>query len=860
MTDRHGAPDGEPGIERAGRPSEVEELRREVERQREMARRSGRLAQEREEFLRDELARTRASLTKAKASLAKTRQRLEGIQRRWAYRAAARATRIPGSVQTRIVRAGHALAALGPSSSAPRPVGPDDERVFVQRLVAGLTSTVEHGRLVSIVMLNRDGSALLRRCLPTVLATSYRPIELIVVDNGSTDDSVAYIEGLPAPFPIRVIRNESNHSFSDGNNQGAAAATGDWLLLLNNDVEPIDPRWLGYLIETGDARGAAAVGARLVYPRREPGDPGVDAFPELTLQHGGIGFRMDDGMPIAVPLDAGGDALAADAGVVRDAVALTAACLLVRRSAFEAAGGFTPGYDYGQEDVDLCLKLREAGGRLVYDGRAALWHRESSTRDELQVEQRRARNRANRDRFVGRWGPRLHRTVMREALDGGTTWRRHPFQLAVTAGDGRLEPLVAAADARGWKAVAVPSDAITDVIASFDAVISNDPGLDLHGLPLGLISVAVVDRATDDWMHRPWFDDYDVVLVPDDATASAIDAGSAQRAIVVAGNGTGALDKAVAGALRSWVDRRRISILLEIPSRPLAEAWGDLHFARSVQKALRRHDRPTRVHLKPAWSSWAVARDDVRLQILGRTVAQARPAQVNALWQISHPDHARVEAYDREDVCFVASDRFAAWMGDQSTAPVVALHQATDPDRFSPRAGGPHHEILFVANSRNARRHVLDDLLPTEHELAVYGRGWTPDRIDPRYVAGEGIPNRDLAAYYAAASIVLNDHWPDMEREGFLSNRLYDAAAAGGFVISDEVEGLDGEFDGGIVMYRDARQLRADVDHFLANPAERRARAERARQAVLARHTFEQRARTIVDTIDPLLSERPEAI
>ena len=155
-------------------------------------------------------------------------------------------------------------------------------------------------------------------------------------------------------------------------------------------------------------------------------------------------------MPIAVPLDAGGDALAADAGAVSDAVALTAACLLVRRSAFEAAGGFTTGSG-PRQDVDLCLKLREAGGRIVYDGRAALWTRKSSTRDELQVEQRRARNRANRDRFVGRWGPRLHRTVMREALDGGTTWRRHPFQLAVTAGDGRLEPLVAAADGRGFE-------------------------------------------------------------------------------------------------------------------------------------------------------------------------------------------------------------------------------------------------------------------------------------------------------------------------------------------------------------------------------------------------------------------------
>ena len=90
-------------------------------------------------------------------------------------------------------------------------------------------------------------------------------------------------------------------------------------------------------------------------------------------------------------------------------------------------------------------------------------------------------------------------------------------------------------------------------------------------------------------------------------------------------------------------------------------------------------------------------------------------------------------------------------------------------------------------------------------------------------------------------------------------DRLYDAAAAGGFVISDEVEGLDGEFDGGIVMYRDAGNS-ARTSTISLRTRGTAGCAERARQAVLARHTFEQRARTIIDTIDPLLSERPEAI
>jgi spore maturation protein CgeB len=187
---------------------------------------------------------------------------------------------------------------------------------------------------------------------------------------------------------------------------------------------------------------------------------------------------------------------------------------------------------------------------------------------------------------------------------------------------------------------------------------------------------------------------------------------------------------------------------------------------------------------------------------------------------------------------------------------VVALPQATDPEQFYPEPGGPAHELLFVGNSRRVRRQILDDLLPTDRDLAVYGSGWTPDLLDPSHLRGPQVPNNELRRWYAGAAIVLNDHWPDMREHGFLSNRLYDALAAGAFVISDDVPGIAEAFDGAVVTYTDRAGLHDAVEHYLAHPAERRALAERGRAAVLARHAFAHRADTLLAALEPLLAAR----
>ena len=267
----------------------------------------------------------------------------------------------------------------------------------------------------------------------------------------------------------------------------------------------------------------------------------------------------------------------------------------------------------------------------------------------------------------------------------------------------------------------------------------------------------------------------------------------------------------------------------------------------------------SRTGASPSAGATITSRDDVAVHILGVEEAPTRPNQVNILWQISHPDLATPALYDRYDHVFVASDPFAARMAGSAHVPVTPLHQATDPERFRPDPTGPPHELLFVANTRRVRRHIVDDLAGTTHDLAVYGRGWKPEFIDPRFVKGEGIPNAEVGRYYSSAAIVLNDHWDDMRDEGFLSNRLYDALACGAFVISDRIAGIEAEFDDAVVTYDGPTDLSASIDRYLGDPDESQTRGERGRSAVLARHTFDARAAVLVETVEAISRARAGA-
>jgi GT2 family glycosyltransferase len=273
--------------------------------------------------------------------------------------------------------------------------------------------------MVSMVVLNRDGAALLRRMLAGLVeSTDYPHLELILVDNGSSDDSLDFVRGVEAPFPIPILANPRNESFSDGCNQGAELASGELLLFLNNDTEPFEPGWLRELVACLRRSGAGAVASTLVCPDHEHEASFRYGY---GVQHRGLEFRAEEDGTIYPALRGWeDDPLDERLGEDAEPRAVAAACMMVRRDAFESVGGFSQGYLYGAEDADLCLKLRAAGLPVLLSGRSIVIHHPVSTRRRGAFEEERARKLANRRVLWERWGPRLRRDyeLARPGSDG----------------------------------------------------------------------------------------------------------------------------------------------------------------------------------------------------------------------------------------------------------------------------------------------------------------------------------------------------------------------------------------------------------------------------------------------------------
>ncbi len=243
-----------------------------------------------------------------------------------------------------------------------------------------ISAMPENGPRVSIVMPLYNQVDYTQACLKALEETSNGvPHELILVDNGSSDATGALLDRMAGQ--ARVIRNGENLGFARGNNIGAKQAQGDYLVFLNNDTAP-HAGWLKALVEEADADShIGVVGAKLLYP-----DTG-------RIQHAGI--ELINGVPDHVCRQAAAD----DPKVnqARDLDMVTGACLLIRRELFDRLGGFDEGYVNGVEDVDLCLRVREAGYRVRYCPASVLDHHEGST------EGRYDHVRPNLERFVARW-------------------------------------------------------------------------------------------------------------------------------------------------------------------------------------------------------------------------------------------------------------------------------------------------------------------------------------------------------------------------------------------------------------------------------------------------------------------------
>jgi hypothetical protein len=290
----------------------------------------------------------------------------------------------------------------------------------------------------------------------------------------------------------------------------------------------------------------------------------------------------------------------------------------------------------------------------------------------------------------------------------------------------------------------------------------------------------------------------------------------------------------------------RWAIKIAAPAGRPGEAWGDTHFARGLADALRRLGQEVVIDSYSARDRPSTYLDDVVLALRGPEPFSAQPGARSLLWVISHPDQITAQELEGFDAVFAGSSVWAKKAAQRFGREVTPLLQCTDPHRFRP-AGLPRgDELVFVGTARGIARPSIVEPIRAGIPVDVYGPDWR-GYIPASAIRGTGVPNEELPVLYESARAVLNDHWPAMQAEGFVSNRLYDVVAAGGRVISDHVEGIDDIFRGAALTYRNVSELiellRGDLDaHFPAEDALAHIAAR-----VREEHSFDARARTLLD-------------
>ena len=232
---------------------------------------------------------------------------------------------------------------------------------------------IEGDPKVSILIPNKDHTDDLEKCLQSIWKkTTWDNYEIIVIENNSTDPATfAYYEKAKQRYDgLKVVTYpEKGFNFSGINNFGRKAAAGDYLLLLNNDVEVRNGDWLTELLRQCAHKGGAAICGAMLY------------YPDETLQHAGVitGLGGYAGHSHKYK-QKGGSGYLFRIATVQDFSAVTGACLLVKASVYDEVGGLDEQFAVAFNDVDFCLRVRDAGYRIAWTPYAELTHYESKSR------------------------------------------------------------------------------------------------------------------------------------------------------------------------------------------------------------------------------------------------------------------------------------------------------------------------------------------------------------------------------------------------------------------------------------------------------------------------------------------------
>lgn len=253
---------------------------------------------------------------------------------------------------------------------------------------------IEGNPKISIVIANKDHQSDLKKCMESIFRSTYLNYEVMIVENNSVKkETFEYYETLMKEHQqVKVVDfGEKEFNYSKLNNFGVKHATGEYLILLNNDTKIITSDWMENMLGICQREEVGIVGAKLFYP-------------DHTVQHAGVVIGIGGvAGHVHLNIDQEDPGYFSRANVINNFSAVTAACLMIKKEVYEKVGGLDEKLKVAFNDIDLCLKVREQGYLVVFTPHAKLYHYESKSRGAEDTKEKRRRFEEEMDRFKEKW-------------------------------------------------------------------------------------------------------------------------------------------------------------------------------------------------------------------------------------------------------------------------------------------------------------------------------------------------------------------------------------------------------------------------------------------------------------------------
>lgn len=681
---------------------------------------------------------------------------------------------------------------------------------------------------------------------------------------------------------VSIIRLDQNGKW----NQDAETTESEYLLFVNKDTEITDGWMDELLIAMREADRPGAIGAKLVYPEVPVGMANEEK--SYMLQHTGIGFKdvIREKAHFIQPYNMKNGQPDSDLNMeLQERIAVSKNAMLIKKTVFDEIGGFDDRYIGEYADVDLCLRLYQAGYKNYYCPKALVYSDGVEDRVE-DIKEKKRRCTHDLMVFKGKWQRYLAKQLFNDKISQSHMFTEQKLTVAFAVADAKpgtdaeeyyhalffgaaLEALgckvkiLSRAAKKDWYNVGVDTDILVPVCPDYDIEAVYNCKNDLirilwqqkdNTVCLKLEMEAGQDKAADmDCRFDLDYELYDLSCMNEKTPAEKKEYLAEQKAYVIKNHiyedAAHGFVQMISGCFDVPVCSDEIDICGAMPDDESKKYWGDQHFAVGMKKEFEKLGYKANVLPRDRW--YDQSRAGYVIVLRGKN-PYYRPMGDNRkyiMWNISHPDDVTIDEYNSYDYVFFASQKMHDEFASKLHVPSGVAQQCVDDSAMVYEEGhDKQYELLFVGNSRHVFRPILKDLIPTEHKLTVYGRHWENFPVQD-YVVSDYMDNSKVGQAYHDAKILLNDHWDDMRENGIISNRIFDALAVGAFIISDDIPEIHELFGDNVVTYHGREDLKEKIDYYLKHEEERDAKAKAGQKIALNGHTFRDRVAVMVKVI-----------